>query len=423
MIMPFLNEPCAHFDSGTLGDIARKFVKYLLANGGKDIDLNHAVDEIDVPKRRIYDVTNVLEGCNLIEKKEKNSVTWIGHKHKPSTSTLTREIDALKKQNSFLEKNLHAMEEQVMDYYRQQQDNVPPRAQTHLYVSREDLSKAYPDNQVIVVRAPPVTVMSVPDPDSGPARGMRRFEVSLNVPDNSPGEIEISMIKSQESESSSHRHHYHQGQSHPGSMLNQRRSHEDYDSAGFVDNRHHRLGAAARPVEYTTSSNPHSFYEEPNSLPLSTIPVATMPPISPCRVTSKAKPMEYRDAKDPPQTQDLPKKLYVETSYEYMLQRDEIPNLSSKKYDESKPSGSVIMNTRRVLSPETTIVVGEPCTPHCKEQTTGNQHDELKQTECSLSQPSPNTHLLNMSIQSPGATYLPTNDFSPLPSTFQWDKK
>ena len=31
---------------------------------------------LQVQKRRIYDITNVLEGINLIEKKSKNNIQW-----------------------------------------------------------------------------------------------------------------------------------------------------------------------------------------------------------------------------------------------------------------------------------------------------------------------------------------------------------
>lgn len=40
------------------------------------VDLNRAADELRVQKRRIYDITNVMEGIGLIEKKGKNHVLW-----------------------------------------------------------------------------------------------------------------------------------------------------------------------------------------------------------------------------------------------------------------------------------------------------------------------------------------------------------
>ena len=40
------------------------------------IDLNKAAEILDVQKRRIYDITNVLEGISLIQKKSKNNIQW-----------------------------------------------------------------------------------------------------------------------------------------------------------------------------------------------------------------------------------------------------------------------------------------------------------------------------------------------------------
>lgn len=38
--------------------------------------MNNAAAVLGVPKRRIYDITNVLEGVGLIEKQAKNNVKW-----------------------------------------------------------------------------------------------------------------------------------------------------------------------------------------------------------------------------------------------------------------------------------------------------------------------------------------------------------
>ena len=37
-----------------------------------------AAETLDVQKRRIYDITNVLEGIGLVEKRNKNLVHWCG---------------------------------------------------------------------------------------------------------------------------------------------------------------------------------------------------------------------------------------------------------------------------------------------------------------------------------------------------------
>lgn len=40
------------------------------------INLNTASIQLDVQKRRIYDITNVLEGIGILEKKSKNNIQW-----------------------------------------------------------------------------------------------------------------------------------------------------------------------------------------------------------------------------------------------------------------------------------------------------------------------------------------------------------
>ena len=42
------------------------------------VDLNVAAEKLSVQKRRIYDITNVLEGIGLIEKTIKNKIRWKG---------------------------------------------------------------------------------------------------------------------------------------------------------------------------------------------------------------------------------------------------------------------------------------------------------------------------------------------------------
>lgn len=41
------------------------------------VDLNWAAEVLKVQKRRIYDITNVLEGIQLITKKSKNNIQWL----------------------------------------------------------------------------------------------------------------------------------------------------------------------------------------------------------------------------------------------------------------------------------------------------------------------------------------------------------
>jgi transcription factor E2F3 len=59
-----------------LGLLTKKFVDLLKEAGVGCLDLNTAATKLGVQKRRIYDITNVLEGIGLIEKKSKNNIQW-----------------------------------------------------------------------------------------------------------------------------------------------------------------------------------------------------------------------------------------------------------------------------------------------------------------------------------------------------------
>lgn len=70
-----LEDPNSRYDN-SLGLLTRKFVNLLKESEEGVLDLNFAAKELEVQKRRIYDITNVLEGIGLIEKNSKNNVRW-----------------------------------------------------------------------------------------------------------------------------------------------------------------------------------------------------------------------------------------------------------------------------------------------------------------------------------------------------------
>ena len=65
------------FDS-SLGELTRKFMILLHGSKNRSIDLNEGAEALGIQKRRIYDITNVLEGVGLIEKEGKNVIRWCG---------------------------------------------------------------------------------------------------------------------------------------------------------------------------------------------------------------------------------------------------------------------------------------------------------------------------------------------------------
>lgn len=67
--------PGNRFDC-SLGLLARRFSTLIQESTDGVIDLNKAADQLGVQKRRIYDITNVLEGIGLIRKDKKNNIRW-----------------------------------------------------------------------------------------------------------------------------------------------------------------------------------------------------------------------------------------------------------------------------------------------------------------------------------------------------------
>ena len=61
-----------------LVELTKRFIDLLKEAPNQVLDLNEAVQVLGVQKRRIYDITNVLEGIELIFKVSKNNIRWDG---------------------------------------------------------------------------------------------------------------------------------------------------------------------------------------------------------------------------------------------------------------------------------------------------------------------------------------------------------
>jgi hypothetical protein len=50
----------------SLGELTKNFINYIKEQGGREININDVVKQLKVKKRRIYDITNVLEGKKFV---------------------------------------------------------------------------------------------------------------------------------------------------------------------------------------------------------------------------------------------------------------------------------------------------------------------------------------------------------------------
>ncbi|EDV31038.1 uncharacterized protein Dana_GF15156 [Drosophila ananassae] len=135
---------------GSLVSLTQKFVELMKSNGGS-IDLKAATKILDVQKRRIYDITNVLEGIGLIDKGRHSAlVRWRGGGFNNAkdqedydlargrTSHLKQLEDDLDKQLEYAQRNL--------GYVMQDPSN-----RSYAYLTRDDLLEVYGDDSVFTI--------------------------------------------------------------------------------------------------------------------------------------------------------------------------------------------------------------------------------------------------------------------------------
>nr|XP_054769480.1 transcription factor E2F4-like [Lytechinus pictus] len=129
-------------------------------------------------KRRIYDITNVLEGIGLIEKKSKNSIQWKGGGPGSNTKA-TERVEELKSelvQLDQIEQELDQQRPRVQQSIRNVTDDVENSRLA--YVTHEDLCRCFKGDTLLAVQAPSGTQLEVPVPERGPDN-QKRYMVHL----------------------------------------------------------------------------------------------------------------------------------------------------------------------------------------------------------------------------------------------------
>ncbi|XP_061334467.1 LOW QUALITY PROTEIN: transcription factor E2F4-like [Pezoporus flaviventris] len=118
----------------SLGLLTTKFVSLLQEAKDGVLDLRLAADTLAVQqKRRIYDITNVLEGIGLIEKKSKNSIQWKGVGPGCNTHEIAHKLIKLKADIEDLEQWEQELEQQQQMWVQQSIKNVKEDMQNSQY--------------------------------------------------------------------------------------------------------------------------------------------------------------------------------------------------------------------------------------------------------------------------------------------------
>ncbi|XP_029290481.1 transcription factor E2F4 [Cottoperca gobio] len=184
----------------SLGLLTTKFVTLLQEAKDGVLDLKAAADTLAVrQKRRIYDITNVLEGIGLIEKKSKNSIQWKGVGPGCNTREIADKLIDLKAELDDLalrEKELDQQRVWVQQSIKNVTDdsNNSPMA----YIKHDDLCGAFKGDTLLAIRAPIGTQLEVPIPESV-LNGQKKYQIRLK---SSSGPIEVLLVNKDPSSAS-----------------------------------------------------------------------------------------------------------------------------------------------------------------------------------------------------------------------------
>ncbi|CAI0382734.1 unnamed protein product [Linum tenue] len=169
------------YDS-SLGLLTKKFVKLIQEAKDGTLDLNKTAEVLEVQKRRIYDITNVLEGIGLIEKTSKNHIRWKGLSDGSGTqefncdvNILKAEVDSLRSEECRLDEAIREREESLRRLQAEKSN------QKHLFLTEEDIVSIpqFQNSTLMTIKAPPASNLEVPDPDGDEALGSRQHRMII----------------------------------------------------------------------------------------------------------------------------------------------------------------------------------------------------------------------------------------------------
>ncbi|XP_049914499.1 transcription factor E2F6 isoform X1 [Epinephelus moara] len=149
----------------SLGALTQHFLELILNAPDNLVDLRQVTTSLQTRRRRVYDITNVLEGISLVEKQSANKIKWIGSCQISNflwknRQRFERELENLKLVEETLDTLIKGCAQQLFDMT----DDVDNAALA--YVTCEDISRvrAFEEQTVIVVKAPEETKLEVPAP-------------------------------------------------------------------------------------------------------------------------------------------------------------------------------------------------------------------------------------------------------------------
>ncbi|XP_078253386.1 transcription factor E2F5-like [Rhinoraja longicauda] len=176
----------------SLGLLTTRFVSLLQEAEDGVLDLKQATDILAVrQKRRIYDITNVLEGIGLIEKKSKNSIQWKGVGPGCNTKEIIDRLRYLKAEIEELETKEKELDQQKI-WLQQSIENITDNTHNNrlAYTTHEDVCNCFQGDTLLAIQAPSGTQLEVPTPELGP-NGQKKYQINLK---SQSGPIHVLLI-------------------------------------------------------------------------------------------------------------------------------------------------------------------------------------------------------------------------------------
>lgn len=187
--VPRITSEKSRYDT-SLNLTTKRFLDLLSQSEDGVVDLNWASQVLDVQKRRIYDITNVLEGIQLISKKSKNHIQWLGNRIDGTVVARHKELQSEVSELTDTEEKLDELISKCNLQLRLLTED--PQNKKLGYVRCQDLKKSFdsPDQLVMVIRAPPETQMQVSEPAEGYTVSLKSTQGPIDVflcPEDSSG--------------------------------------------------------------------------------------------------------------------------------------------------------------------------------------------------------------------------------------------
>ncbi|KAM0686916.1 hypothetical protein COBT_001850 [Conglomerata obtusa] len=139
-----------------------KFLELLRQSKNQTIDLKYAVEKLNVVKRRIYDITNILEGLGMLHKISVNVSRWVGDDLNMILEECDIQKENIKTENQEVEIQDLLSEENKVDAMIDKLNNdisaatMEIKNSNFLYVTYDDLSKlkSLKNRTAFAVKAP-----------------------------------------------------------------------------------------------------------------------------------------------------------------------------------------------------------------------------------------------------------------------------